>query len=242
MKSEPLNISIILQINDSIYLRDPQQTALGRNLLKHGLSLIDELGMERFNFKKLAERMNSTEASVYRYFENKHKLLIYLINWYWEWMKFRIDYFTQNVQNPKERLHLAITAIVDTTKKNTTIDFIDEDVLHRILVTEGIKAYHSKEVDKDNKSGYFLSYKSLCAKLSELILGIRPDFKYPRTLASNLLEMANNQIYFALHLPRLTDIRFDKEEDYQQVIDMLDFFAFSILSDQADQKSSGTQW
>lgn len=227
--SGPSNFSITLKIHENIYIRDPQQTELGRSILQHGILLIDELGLERFNFKKLAERIHSTEASIYRYFENKHKLLIYLINWYWEWMKFRIDYFTNNIQKPEERLHLALLAIVDTSKKNTSIEFIDEDILHRILVTEGIKAYHSKEVDLDNQSGYFLSYKSLCEKLARLILDINPEFKYPRTLASNLLEMANNQLYFALHLPRLTDLQFTAEDNHDQLIDMLEYFAFSLI-------------
>jgi len=224
-----LNISIVIKIQENIFIRDPQQTELGRSILQQGILLIDELGLEKFNFKRLAERIQSTEASIYRYFENKHKLLLYLINWYWEWMKFRIDYFTINIEDPREKLRKALVAIVDTSKKNTSISFIDEDILHRILVTEGIKAYHSKEVDLDNQSGYFLSYKSLSEKLAKLILGLKPDFKYPRTLASNLLEMANNQIYFALHLPRLTDLQFESESDYDQVLELLDFFAFKML-------------
>ena len=172
--SDRLNISITLRINESIYLRDPQQTDLGKSILKNGIILIYELGLERFNFKKLAERIGSTEASIYRYFENKHKLLIYLINWYWEWMAFRIDFFTNNVDQPEERLRRALMAIVDTSKRNTSIEFIDEDILHRILVSEGTKAYHSKEVDADNQSGYFLSYKSLVEKLISLFLEINP--------------------------------------------------------------------
>src|SRR5210317_99186 len=104
LMTDKLNIAITLRINDTIYIRDPQQTELGRSILLHGVLLIDELGLERFNFKKLAERIHSTEASIYRYFENKHKLLIYLINWYWEWMKFRIDFFTNNVEDPQKRL------------------------------------------------------------------------------------------------------------------------------------------
>lgn len=228
--TDRLNIAITLKINDTIYIRDPQQTDLGKSILQHGILLIDELGLEKFNFKKLAERIHSTEASIYRYFENKHKLLIYLINWYWEWMKFRIDFFTNNISDPNERLKLVLTAIVDTSKKNTSIEFIDEDILHRIVVSEGIKAYHSKEVDEDNESGYFLSYKSLCEKVASVILEINPEFKYPRTLASNLLEMANNQLYFALHLPRLTDLKMESEDDHQQVIDLLEFFAFKMLT------------
>ncbi|MDH5608082.1 MAG: TetR/AcrR family transcriptional regulator, partial [Cyclobacteriaceae bacterium] len=41
--------------------------------------MIAQIGFERFNFKKLSTTINSTEASVYRYFKNKHQLLDYLI-------------------------------------------------------------------------------------------------------------------------------------------------------------------
>ena len=50
-----------------------------------------EIGFESFTFKKLAAKIESTEASVYRYFENKHKLLIYLVSWYWNWVEYRLD-------------------------------------------------------------------------------------------------------------------------------------------------------
>ena len=71
-------VGIRIQLNDKLYLRDPQDTKLGRKIIKHGILLLDEIGLESFNFKKLALRIESTEASVYRYFENKHLLLTYL--------------------------------------------------------------------------------------------------------------------------------------------------------------------
>ncbi|MCB0621748.1 MAG: TetR/AcrR family transcriptional regulator, partial [Saprospiraceae bacterium] len=131
-------------------------------ILQQAILLIDELGLEQFTFRKLAERIESTEASVYRYFENKHLLFVYLLNWYWEWMRFRVDYNTHNLASPVERLRMAITMIVDTAKRNTDVAFVDEDVLHRIVVTEGTKAYHHKMVDEENRIGFFLSYKNLC--------------------------------------------------------------------------------
>jgi len=219
--------AVELKINEGLFLRNPQRTNLGRKILQHSILLIDEIGVERFTFKKLAERINSTEASIYRYFENKHLLLLYLVNWYWEWMKFRIDFKMMNIRDPKAKLRIAISSIVDTAKRNAHIEFIDEDILHRIVVSEGTKAYHSKEVDEQNKEGFFLSYKSLCGKIADIIIELNPSFPYPRALASNLLEMANNHIYFAEHLPRLTDIR--KEVDIlQQVEELLTYFAFRM--------------
>lgn len=223
------SFTIELDVNEKLFLRNPQRSPLGRKILQHSILLIDEIGLERFTFKKLAERIGSAEASIYRYFENKHLLLLYLVNWYWEWMKFRIDFKAMNVENPEERLNIAISAIVDTAKRNTHVEFIDEDILHRIVVTEGTKAYHNKEVDELNREGFFLSYKSLCEKIAGIILDIQPEFPYPRALASSLLEMANNHIYFAEHLPRLTDVEAARGQILLQVESLLHFFAFTLL-------------
>lgn len=223
-----MSISIQVNLNEKLYLRDPQGTKLGRRIIQHSILLIDEIGLEDFTFRKLAERIGSTEASIYRYFENKHILLVYLLCWYWEWMKFRIDFNTMNVNDPREKLRIAISSIVDTSRKNATIDFVDEDVLHRIVVAESTKGYHTKEVDAENKNGFFLTYKSLNKKLADIIAEIKPDYEYPRALASTLLEMANNHIYFALHLPSMTDITIDNG-DLSQVEQLLEDFAFGLL-------------
>ncbi len=228
------SFSIELDVRENLFLRNPQRSPLGRKILQHSILLIDEIGLERFTFKKLAERIGSAEASIYRYFENKHLLLLYLINWYWEWMKFRIDFKTMNVEDPKERLNIVISAIVDTAKRNTHVEFIDEDILHRIVVTEGTKAYHNKEVDELNREGFFLSYKSLCEKIAGIILEIQAEFPYPRALASSLLEMANNHIYFAEHLPRLTDVEAARGQVLLQVESLLRFFAFNLLKKAED--------
>lgn len=231
-------LAIELSINEKLFLRNPQRTALGRKILQNSILMIDELGMERFNFRHLAGRIGSTEASIYRYFENKQLLLVYLVNWYWEWMKFRIDMKVAHINAPREKLRMAICIIVDTAKRNTRVAFIDEDALHRIVVAEGSKAYHSKEVDEQNKEGFFLSYKSLCQKIADIILENNPSFPYPRALASNLLEMANNHIYFARHLPRLTEV--DGQGDVlKQVEELLVYFAWKMLAGNDNLQNGG---
>jgi AcrR family transcriptional regulator len=222
-------ISIQIKLNDELYIRDPQETKLGKKIIQYSIVLIDELGFEQFNFKKLAERIESTEASIYRYFKSKHKLLVYLLCWYWEWMRFRIELNTTNILDPRKKLKIAIATIVDTAKRNTTIDFVDEDILHRIVVAESTKGYHTKQVDIDNKFGFFLTYKALNKKIADIILEIDPTFKYPRSLAVTLLEMANNHIYFAEHLPSLTDIRLEEEGSFEPVEILLEDFAFGLL-------------
>ncbi len=221
-------IGIKISLNEGLYLRDPQETTLGQKIIQHSILLIDKIGFEAFNFKKLALQMGSTEASVYRYFENKHLLLIYLVSWYWEWVSYLCDIHTMNIEDPKRRLRIIISTFVYASKDNPSIDYVNESVLHKLIIAEGSKAYHTKTIDEENKDGFFLNYKTLAQKVADVILEIKPDFPYPHALASNLFEMANNHIYFAQHLPRLTDIQVT-ENNFDEVEKMLEFFAFRVL-------------
>ena len=221
-------VGIKISLSSSLFQRDPQETALGQKIIKHSILLIDEIGFEAFNFKKLAKRMHSTEASVYRYFENKHKLLLYLVSWYWEWVGFLIDMNTMNIEDPKRRLKIIIETLVSASKENPSIEYVNESVLHRIIISEGSKAYHIKKVDEENKDGLFLNYKQLSEKVATVISEVNSKFPYPHTLASNLFEMANSHIYFAQHLPALTDVCVEKD-NFDEVRKMLEYFAFNLL-------------
>lgn len=221
-------VALRIQLNDKLYLRDPQDTKLGRRIILHGILLLDEIGLESFTFKKLAQKISSTEASIYRYFENKHLLLTYLVCWYWEWLNYQIDVRTKNLQNPADKIRMAIRIMVESALANPAIEYIDQQALHRLVVAEGVKAYHTKDVDQENTSGFFLNYKSMAGKIAGFISEINPEFPYPRSLASNLFEMANNQIYFSEHLPRLTDLRL-QGSDLAPVVELLEFFVFRII-------------
>jgi len=218
-----------ITISEGLYLRDPLQTSLGRKIISCSIDLIDEIGFEAFTFKKLAAKMESNQTSIYRYFENKHLLLLYLVVWYWNWVSSLIDYNTKNIKDPFQRLSIIIENFVDASKENPTIDFVNEKKLHHIIINESSKSYHTKKVDNENKDGFFKAYKALIEKVSSVILEIDNKFPYPHALASNLFEMANNQIYFAEHLPKLTDVKV-KNEDYKEVVTLLNFYAKRILN------------
>lgn len=217
-----------LTIPEGLSLRDPIQSKLGRRIITHSIELMDEIGFESFTFKKLAKRMGSNETSLYRYFENKHSLLLYLVVWYWNWVSYLIDYNTKNIMDPNLKLDLIIDNFVDATKENPTIDFVNEKLLRRIIIAESAKAYHTKNIDQENKHGFYNSYKALIQKVAEVILEINPSFPYPHSFASTLFEMANNEIYFAEHLPRLTDIKVDNE-NYHEVNKLLKYYKSKML-------------
>lgn len=221
-------VAIQIRPNQRLYLRDPQDTKLGRNIIKYGILLVDEIGFEQFTFKKLAERIQSTEASVYRYFENKHNLLTYLVAWYWEWVSFQIDFHIMNISDPEQKLRIAIQSLVEASMENPAVDFVNESVLHRVVIDEGIKVYRTKQVDEENKDGFFIKYKALVKKVGDLILEVNAEFPYPNALASTLFEMANDHVYFAQHLPQLTDIKIEGD-DFSEVRKMIDFLVFKLV-------------
>jgi len=203
-----------LKLNENLYLRDPQNTELGQNILQQSVKMIDQLGFEQFTFKKLAEDIGSTEASVYRYFENKHRLLLYLIDWYWTWLEHRMDFSIQNVKDPKERMHICIGLLAEEKKFDPSFAFIHEPALQRITIGEFDKAYLTKQVDADNKEGLFLPYKSICKKIAGIVLEINPKYEHSHTLVSTMMLAANHQIFYAQHLPSLTDIKIKSRDHY----------------------------
>ena len=44
-------VGIQITLNERLYLRDPQQTELGRRIIQHSILLIDQIGFEAFTFK-----------------------------------------------------------------------------------------------------------------------------------------------------------------------------------------------
>ncbi|MCF6224072.1 MAG: TetR/AcrR family transcriptional regulator [Flavobacteriaceae bacterium] len=199
------NIQIHIQVSPDLYLKNPDSSDLGRNIVSKSIELINEMGFEDFTFKKLGLAISSPESSVYRYFKNKHMLLVYLTSWYWAWTEYRIVFATTNIESPKERLLKAINILTKPALKDNSFTHIDEVLLSEIIFSESIKAYHTKSVDEDNKKGYFKAYKRVVQRVSDIVLEIASDFKNPHMLISTVIEGSHQQNYFAKHLPSLTD-------------------------------------
>jgi AcrR family transcriptional regulator len=194
-----------ITVSDHVYVKDPESSALGRRIITGGIDLIDEIGLEQLTFRKLGRRVGTTEASIYRYFENKHKLLLYLVIWYWGWMEYRLVFRLANVEDPTERLRRAIRVLTEQVREDGSFSHINEVRLNRIVVAESVKAYLTRRVDDENAEGAFAYYKQLVDRVSTIILEIEPDFPYPHMLVSTIIEGAHRQRYFAAHLPRLTN-------------------------------------
>ena len=219
----PLDIQI--KIDAKVFTKDPTSADLGKKIIMHSIGLIDELGFEAFTFGKLADKIQCTEASVYRYFENKHKLLIYHLTWYWTWMEYRLTLATVNIKSPEERLTIAIRLLTSPLEQESRIPQVDEAALYRIVIAESQKVYLTKNVDEENKQGLFFSYKRLCKKAAAIVKEINPEYRYPTALISTVVESSYDQRYFARHLPSLTEIPKDKEDGITEYLTELVFKA-----------------
>ncbi len=222
-----MKLQLQIKMNEALFLRNPEGTELGKKIIKHSIQMIYKNGFEAFTFKKLAEDIGTTEAGVYRYFEKKHKLLIYLTAWYWGWVEFQISFHTNNIKDPIVKLKKVIKLLATKVEDDEQTSYVNESLLHQIVISEGSKAYLTKQVGEDNKQHFFKPYKDLCAVIGNIILECSPKYKYPRSLASTIIEMAHFQNFFMHNLPSLTDFIKSKEET--EVISFLNDLVFSSL-------------
>ncbi len=222
-----MEFQLKFDINDKIFLRNPESSELGKLIVKTAINLIYELGFEQFTFKKLAVEINSTEATIYRYFENKHRLLLYILNWYWNFMEFLLSYKIENINDSKEKLKIIIQLLTQDLSIGIGQTDYNTNYLNQIVLAESSKVYLTKEVAEINKSEVFKPYKDLCAKIAELISDYKPNYKFPRSLSTTLIETSHNQQYFLQNLPRLTDIQSVKKPNFTQLF--LEDLLFKIL-------------
>lgn len=209
-----MDFQVNFKVNPSIFLKDPDSTEVGRQMVKHSIDLIYKLGFEHFTFKKLALDINTTEATIYRYFENKHRLLLYILNWYWSYMEFLLLFKLQNVSSPGDRLRLVVELLTHDLPESSGLNDYNKKSLNAIVITESSKVYLIKEVSEINKNHVFKPYKDLCAQIADVITAYKPGYKYPKSLSTTIIEAAHQQQFFSRNLPKLTDNAENRVSDF----------------------------
>jgi len=199
-------LSINITINPALFTKDPKSTELGKKIVSTSIEMINELGFESFTFKKLGARIGSNESSIYRYFDSKHTLLVYLINWYWSWMEYKIVFATSNLASSEEKLVNSIKMLTQNISEDSNFSFINEVLLNNIIIAESSKAYHTKDIDAENEKGFYKTYKRVVQRISDFVLEVNPEFEFPHMLISTVIEGAHHQRFFSKHLPSLTDV------------------------------------
>jgi AcrR family transcriptional regulator len=188
------------------YKKEPESSELGRRIVSDGLILMQEIGFEAFTFKKLAERLQTTEASVYRYFDNKHHLLLYFTSVYWLWLEYHLTFGIQNLTDNQLRLSKVIEMITQPEKLTWPLKGLSFSHMQALVVTEWGKVYYTSEIDAENKAGMFSDYKRFCQRMSSIISDAHPDYPYPYTLVTAVMNILFVQRFYASHLPTLTEI------------------------------------
>ena len=226
-----MKIHLQFDMNEKLYLKNPEGSELGRKIVVNSIRLIYEIGFEKFNFKRLSAEVETTEAGIYRYFGNKHKLLIYLTNWYWNWLEYQIQSNIKSLNSSEEKLKKTIGLICSVDEQSITDSEMDEVKLHKIIIREGTKTYLTQRVEKDNQDKLFKPYKDLCALIANIIRSYDEKYKYSHSLASTLIEIAHFQTYFKKNLPALTDFN-SNPDDHQDIIEFLEMMVFGQLDNQ----------
>lgn len=219
---------VVLRVDAKFYIKDPTTTALGRSIVEQGIVMIAELGYEAFTFRKLAERIGTTEASVYRYFKSKHRFLAYLIAWYWTWVEHRVLYTTVSIIEPRARLRRALFELTRRIERDDSIPHVNEEVLYQVVVAESSKVYLHRDVTAENREGSFLGYKRLCRIVADMVTAVDPSYPYPVALVSTVVESSHLQRFFSEHLPRLTDV--DRERADASTTEFLTDLVFRVIA------------
>ncbi len=229
-----MEYTVQVRMNEKLFLRDPERSELGRRIVRHGIALMADIGFEEMTFRKLADRIGTKEASIYRYFENKHRLLVYLVAWYWQWLEYQVVFQTNNLTDPKQKLEriLKLMLLIDIPEASAqpTADEMDIAALHSIVIREASKAYLTHHVTEDNRQQLFKPYKDLCGRMAGVVLEYRPNYPYARSRASALIETAHHQAFFMQHLPSLTDFGAQATSQATNQARLLDFLRHLLFS------------
>ncbi len=203
--------NIKIAVPEKIYIKDPETSQLGKKIIEQSILLIHEEGFDNFNFKKLGSIIGSNESSIYRYFENKHKLLLYLTSWYWAWIEYQLVFETYNLPSEVEKLSKAIEVVTRSIKEDSNYSHIDETILNKIIINENSKSFLTKEVDEENKEGFFIVYKRIVYRLKEMILAVNSNYKFASSLASMIIEASLHQHFLKDHFSSITDCNSDED-------------------------------
>jgi AcrR family transcriptional regulator len=190
-----------IKVSEDLCLRDPEETKLGRTIIEQGIEMLDTEGYDALTFKKLAARINSTEASIYRYYQSKKQLLEYLLSWYWNWLEYQIDIKTTNLRDPEDKLDVIIEVLIKHDKTDAAMAHIDVDRLYRIVITESARVYLTKQQDSAREREIFHGYEKLCYHIADVLKEINSGYPFLAPLASTLVSGIHKQIFIQGYTP-----------------------------------------
>lgn len=200
--------SLRMDVNSGLYKKDPLSSKVGRKILNATPELVLQLGIDQFTFKKLAVEINITEGAVYRYFENKHRLLLYLLSWYWKWLEHCLVLELTNMTDNDAKLNKCLTRVIEGPPFKES-DFFNLHTLRDVIIEESVKAYFGKEVYKQEKKPFYSGFLDFVTRFAETVKENNPGYPHPKILSVMIIESIIQQQYYERHLPELTDLSGD---------------------------------
>ena len=100
-------------------------------------------------------------------------------------MDYKIVLKTSNLNNAKDKIKKAVELLVDDVKQDSDFSFINEILLHRIIITESSKVYHNKDVDDENEKGFYKTYKQVVQRVSDFILDFNSKVNIQKVCLEN---------------------------------------------------------
>jgi hypothetical protein len=120
-------------------------------------------------------------------------------------MEYQLIIKTMSMTDNSLRLDTAVHILTQEVVQDMNFEHIDEVTLSKIVVEEYSKSYLTKEVDKENKDGYFAIYKRLVLRLRDMITAVNPEYAFAASLSSTIIEGSLHQHFLKRHFAALTD-------------------------------------
>jgi hypothetical protein len=112
---------------------------------------------------------------------------------------------THSILDTEDKLKSAIYMLTRDISNDTNFMHVNEEALFRIMISEFSKSYLTKEVDQENKEGYFALYKRIVLRLASIMEEVNPKYPFARSLSSTVVEGALHQHYLKQHFKSITN-------------------------------------
>jgi AcrR family transcriptional regulator len=216
-----MTINISHDINPNLFVKNPTDTDLGRKIVGNGLRLLHKTGIEQFNFKKLAVAAKTTEASVYRYFKDKHQFILYFNAWYWRYILFLVEIEIKTEQKPKDQLNSMLSFLYNKQKFKFKSEILDIYLLRELMLSESVRLIYTQNIENITKLNLLSDQIKFLEMIKNIIKEINPKIKYPLALASTIVEGIQMQNHFISHSLPLTDMQTSDSKSYSTYLDSL---------------------
>jgi hypothetical protein len=120
-------------------------------------------------------------------------------------MEYKLLFATTNITDPFEKLNKAITIVTEKVIDDTNTAHINEAILNNIIIAEFTKTFQTKEIDQENKEGFFLIYKRVINRIVAIVNEVNPSYPFAKSLVSTIVEGSLHQHFLKEHLKTITD-------------------------------------